>query len=996
MRKGHLFEFKSGHYGIEFPNNIAVCLGMSKKGKKHYIVAFTINGKNNIHPQHVTRKKIDHPDLGEEIYDSLTLLEKLRTIISDIRGYEKKKGKKFSQRKRHNIHGRKLIDKDTAVKEIWLGLDTGENEILNAYEIAAKFQKTKAPSASRVDMIRNIINDSITEELPYFNIHKNKKKFNILSKEEYNKINSNIKNLKKIFDAVGKYKKRKAAEMFRSSDTGTLSQKNIRSIFGNRFEDWILEIEKAEEDVTRKNLHRLFNSICRQMEGFVKRDDWSKDMGRGGNLLVKLDNFDPKRYMVQLARLVTGLKKVTYSTLFTCFLIIMGYWTMEKASRAYIERFIVTKEFDFKLGYPRVFDEKMLKRKADTKNENELKKRVDLRDLYTVTVDPVDAKDFDDAISIEKDGNKTVLYVHIADVSHYVSKGSPLDKEAYYRCTSVYLPDTVLPMLPEILSNDYCSLREKVERFAVSTRMVYDENLRLVDFDINPSIINVDRNLSYDMVLDHYHKKLEPYKEWIDFSRELRKKRKQLKLETAEMKIHIKDNKVEKKMKRGNAATEMIECFMVSTNEVIAMYVSSFTADTIYRVHSLPDTSRLDRFNSIVDRLDLDLKKFEDSISEKNNSRKKEDKRSEQDISSSYGFNIRIEGNVDDELVKAMGMNGVSVANSGKKSLITGLYEKNNFRNKLREILLKKEKSEGKGNYVEEMKVIINEQLGTLIDLEKREYLLENINDVLEDINNTKEDERLKELLNVCILRTLSLAIYSPENIGHFGLASDCYSHFTSPIRRYADLVVHRIIKVIKENNIAGTIVTKNGKPDEKLMKKIEWETGEKTKKHEGQISLQGDEALSISERCSDQSRNADKFEHVMNDVCTCMDIMFDENYLRSTHSGIVSGIIAGGVFVDLGRGVEGFIPRKKITRDRVSLNDKETELILENNIDSFRDGKRWKSFKNNNRDRNRNSNGKRNYREDNKRILMGIGDKILVKIKKICIEKGQLEFRLC
>jgi len=305
--------------------------------------------------------------------------------------------------------------------------------------------------------------------------------------------------------------------------------------------------------------------------------------------------------------------------------------------------------------------------------------------------------------------------------------------------------------------------------------------------------------------------------------------------------------------------------------------------------------------------------------------------------------------------------------------------------------MMKKEKNGYNGNYVEEMKTVIRKHLGSLIDLDKRAFLLKNINDVLEDINNSKEDERLKELLNISILRILSLAIYSPENIGHFGLASDCYSHFTSPIRRYADLVVHRIIKMINENRISSTSGKWDRKLDEKMMKEIEEDGKDEMKSNEEMKSngfhstISSEEAFSISERCSEQSRNADKFEHTMNDVCTCMDIMFDDDYLRSTHSGIVAGVIPGGVFVDLGGGIEGFIPRKKITRERVYLSDKGTELILEDNIDPYLDRRR----------RKKNKSKKRKKAKDEKRIVLGIGDRVLVKIKKINIEKGQLEFRM-
>ena len=321
--------------------------------------------------------------------------------------------------------------------------------------------------------------------------------------------------------------------------------------------------------------------------------------------------------------------------------------------------------------------------------------------------------------------------------------------------------------------------------------------------------------------------------------------------------------------------------------------------------------------------------------------------------------------------MKAMGIKEIYPDTKGKinkKGRKTVNIEKNSMQKKLREILLNKEKNKkdkNDRNFVKKMKTVISEHLGTMIDLDKRAYLLDNINNVLEELNNSKEDERLKKLLNISILRILPLAIYSPENVGHFGLASDCYSHFTSPIRRYADLVVHRIIKII--NEIKNDV------------------TNDEPKNEPEEFGLSNEEAFSISERCSEQSRSADKFEHMMNDVCTSMDIIFDDNYLKSIHSGIVSGLIPGGVFVDLGNGIEGFLPRRKITRNRVYLNEEGTELILEDSINSDKHVKRWR--------RNKNDKGK--SRQIAKKIIFGIGDRVLVKIKKISIEKGQLEFRL-
>ena len=190
MRKGQIFEFRSKTFGLEYPNNIAVCLGTSKKGKKHLIVAFTLNGKQHMRPECVTKKKLGYPDLDEELYDSTTLKEKLGNIIRKVRGGKERK-KTDQGRKKHNVKGRKIVAKGTTAKDIWLSLNEYEN--LTVEEITSRFLHTKGPTSGQIEKVREKVIESIEEGLPYFRIgRKNRKKIQLLSHDEYRMIKDGI------------------------------------------------------------------------------------------------------------------------------------------------------------------------------------------------------------------------------------------------------------------------------------------------------------------------------------------------------------------------------------------------------------------------------------------------------------------------------------------------------------------------------------------------------------------------------------------------------------------------------------------------------------------------------------------------------------------------------------------------------------------------------------------------------------------------------------
>lgn len=323
--------------------------------------------------------------------------------------------------------------------------------------------------------------------------------------------------------------------------------------------------------------------------------------------------------------------------------------------------------------------------------------RVDCRDLLTVTIDGEDAKDFDDAISIKKIPDGYKLYVHIADVSHYVPWDSVIDLEARERGTSIYFPGNVIPMLPEWLSNNLCSLMPKVDRLAFTAEMDIDRNGRLIKRKFYPSIITSNERMTYKSVKKilvendpeerrKYGYLLESFgimKELYLILKEMRIQRGSLDFDLPEPYIimDIQGTPEDIVSAERNMSHMIIEEFMVAANEAVASHLEGLGIPSLYRIHEEPDTEKLDELMPIL---------------------------------KAFGIKIKTKG------VKA-------------------------FRA------------------------------------------------ILEASKGLPEET----LLNTLLLRSLKQAKYSEKNVGHFGLASKSYTHFTSPIRRYPDLVVHRILREV-------------------------------------------------------------------------------------------------------------------------------------------------------------------------------------------------------
>ena len=409
--------------------------------------------------------------------------------------------------------------------------------------------------------------------------------------------------------------------------------------------------------------------------------------------------------------------------------------------------------------------------------KNEIKGRVDLRDLPLVTIDSEDARDFDDAVYCKKEGDKFRLYVAIADVSYYVRTGSAIDAEALERTTSVYFPFYVIPMLPKELSNGICSLNPNVDRLCMVCEMVVDKDGKIGDYEFYPAVMNSHARLTYteahamiteDRAIDPEHEKCIP---WIKDLYELyqafdraRDKRGVFEFESTEVHFLFNERWKVKGIEPDyrNEAHKLIEECMIAANICAASFVGKYKYETLYRIHEKPTPEKLDKLRTILSR---------------------------------YGIDLRHQ------------------------------YEP------------------------------------TPLDFR--------------DVSNQvmKLSDGIHQVISLQLLRAMSKAKYSPENVGHFGLALENYAHFTSPIRRYPDLQIHRVIKYILEKQ-----------------QKREW----------GKIGSQRythDALVNLGMRCSEREIASSDAEY---DVDNSLKCEYVKNFIGEVVDGTISTVMSNGAFVTL------------------------------------------------------------------------------------------------
>lgn len=448
--------------------------------------------------------------------------------------------------------------------------------------------------------------------------------------------------------------------------------------------------------------------------------------------------------------------------------------------------------------------------KMDTSiTEEEIKKRRDMRDVLTFTIDPKDAKDFDDALSFQvlENGNYEIG-VHIADVSHYVQEGTILDEEAYNRATSVYLVDRVVPMLPEVLSNFACSLRPHEEKYTFSAVFQLNNKAEVVDAWFGRTVIYSDQRFAYEEAQSIIETKSDKIpaeisltgSEYIvpkpivdatlkmdELAKILRRKRMAagaISFDKVEVKFNLNENAepVGVYFKQSKDANHLIEEFMLLANRKVAEFIGKQKKTFVYRIHDEPNEDKLIGLQSVI---------------------------------SKFGYSINFKSKKD-------------ISNS--------------------------------------------------------------LNNLLNEVQGKKE----QNLVDTLAIRSMSKAAYSTENIGHYGLAFDYYSHFTSPIRRYPDVMAHRLLQHYLD----------------------------------GGKSVDAD---LYEEKCQHSSNMESLAANAERDSVKYMQVKYMQDHKDQEFLGVISGVTEWGIYVEIIENkCEGMVRIREIRDDYYTFDDKQYALVGE------------------------------------------------------------------
>mgnify|MGYP004588671737 FL=1 len=491
-------------------------------------------------------------------------------------------------------------------------------------------------------------------------------------------------------------------------------------------------------------------------------------------------------------------------------------------------------------GLPVEFDEKVLKQVenvAKPVSEADMAGRMDLRDWQMVTIDGEDAKDLDDAVSVTMDGDNYILGVHIADVSNYVQEHSALDVEALKRGTSVYLVDRVIPMLPHALSNGICSLNQGENRLALSCIMTINPKGEIIDHTIAETVICVDRRMSYTQVkniLEAYHA------------------------------ANAQDASVEKVDGRQDGAdreTESVSDVNVRRQQEALLGEYEALVPMFVRMEKLAGILRGKRMKR--GSIDFDFPETKVILDAQGNP-----------------IDIRpYDRNVATKIIEDFML-------AANETVASDFY--------WRELPFVYRTHENPDTEkIQKLSTFIN-NFGYTLHIGADEVHPKELQKLLQKIDGTKEEALISRLT----LRSMKQARYTIDNTGHFGLAADCYCHFTSPIRRYPDLQIHRIIK----ESLRGRLNEKRIDHYEHILPEV-------------------------AQHSSEMERRADEAER---ETVKLKKVQYMEQHIGEAFEGVISGVTEWGFFVELENTVEGLVRVTELTDDFYQYYEDTYELVGE------------------------------------------------------------------
>jgi ribonuclease R len=463
---------------------------------------------------------------------------------------------------------------------------------------------------------------------------------------------------------------------------------------------------------------------------------------------------------------------------------------------------------EYGLPYDFPIDVSIFAQKLDTAiHESEIAKRRDMRSTLTFTIDPKDAKDFDDALSFKvlENGNYEIG-IHIADVSHYLQEGTVLDDEAFQRATSVYLVDRVVPMLPEVLSNFACSLRPNEEKYTFSAIFELDNKATILNQWFGRTVINSDQRFAYEEAQVIIETKINKIPAEIsltgnDFfaseevteatlkldalAKILRKKRMNdgaISFDKVEVKFNLDENAEPQGVyfKQSKDANHLIEEFMLLANKKVAEFIGKQKKTFVYRIHDEPSEDKLFAMQGVI---------------------------------SKFGYKL---------------------------------------------------------------------------DLRDSKNISKSLNSLMQEVNGKKE----QNLIDTLAIRSMSKAKYSTNNIGHYGLAFDYYSHFTSPIRRYPDVMVHRLLQFYLDGG-----------------KSVDAEVYEA--------------------KCAHSSNMENLATSAERDSIKYMQVKYMQNHKEEEFLGVISGVTEWGIYVEIvSNKCEGMVRIREIKEDYYTFDEKQYALV--------------------------------------------------------------------
>ena len=530
-------------------------------------------------------------------------------------------------------------------------------------------------------------------------------------------------------------------------------------------------------------------------------------------------------------------------------------------NQAGVDMLCLVKEYNlpYEFPIPVLKEAKSIKQEID---KQEIHNRLDLRKEEMFTIDGDDSKDLDDAVSVKKlkNGNYE-LGVHIADVSHYVKSGSKLDKEAITRGTSIYMLDRVIPMLPRELSNGICSLNAGQDRFAISAIMEINKEGNIVKSKIAKTVINVSERMTYNnvkIILENSNNKKKD-NEFIENTIktiEDIKISEKLDIVNSENKLKIEEEKLNKTEidKKEEYKTEIVKKYKKYIShfkrmEDLAKILKTRREKNGYLSLDIPESKIILDKNGIA----VDVKKYETSFA--------------------------------NEIIEQFMLtaNEAETFNKLKAPFIYRVHEIPDM-DKVKEL----------------NKFLFN--LGYKIKINKDTVEPIAFEEVLKQIKGKPEEK----VISTLILRTLKVAKYEPENKGHFGIASKCYCHFTSPIRRYPDLFIHRVIsQYLNDNN--NKIEIKN---DISTSKKVNLEEKQAIKIIKNKLPEEiYEKYIGQAEKYAEQSSECEKIaQKVERDAEDVKKAEYMQNKIGEEYKGIISSVTSFGIFVELENTVEGLI----------------------------------------------------------------------------------------